>query len=220
MNEKIEAFNIAAVTYDDWYKHPQGIQIFEAEKKALNIMIPEMGLGLEIGSGTGAFAKSLENDNRIIICIDPSRGMTDRAKQRGLICILGVGDSLPLRKGIINFIYMVTVIEFIPNPLSIFRDAKEVARGSPLFILFINKESNWGDLYTEIGRKGDPVFKHAKLYTLEDIDHLLKKSNYKITISIGTLNSNPQDQIIDSELLTPSAKSGVILVKAEKDSPR
>lgn len=215
MAEKIEAFNIAASTYDDWYKHPQGIQIFNAEKNALDKILPEKGLGVEIGSGTGAFAEDLAKYNRAIICIDPSVGMTDRAKKRGLICILGVGDNLPLRKGIIDFIYMVTVIEFIPNPMSIFRETQEVAREGPLLILFINSESSWGDLYREIGRRGDPVFKHARLYTLDDVTKVLQKSNYKVTKSFGTLNSNPKDQRVNTELVDPSEKSGVILVKAE-----
>ncbi len=62
MRNKVEAFNQVAASYDDWYNHPQGRQVFDAERKAVNHMIPATGLGLEIGAGTRAFAVSLTSD--------------------------------------------------------------------------------------------------------------------------------------------------------------
>ena len=39
MSDKIDSFNMVAGIYDDWYKHPQGKQVFYAEKEAMEKMI-------------------------------------------------------------------------------------------------------------------------------------------------------------------------------------
>jgi ubiquinone/menaquinone biosynthesis C-methylase UbiE len=58
MRKKVKAFDMVAEMYDNWYKHPQGKQVFIAERNAINFMIPSEGLGVEIGAGTGTFAQS------------------------------------------------------------------------------------------------------------------------------------------------------------------
>jgi len=75
LNKKTEIFTQTAESYDEWYYHPQGKQIFEAELNVVNSLIPDEGTGLEVGSGTGIFAERLSRDGRIIICLDPSKGM-------------------------------------------------------------------------------------------------------------------------------------------------
>lgn len=216
MSNKIEAFNIVADSYDDWYKHPQGQQVFGAEKKALEKMLPEKGLGIEIGAGTGIFANNLKNDDRIILSLDPSLEMIKKSKERGLYSILGLGNPIPIRKRVFDFSYMVTVLEFIPQPVSLLREIKEVSKpGAPFVVLFINSNSSWGDLYRKLGSKGDPVFKHAKLYKLSEVIDLLSSVNFKIIDSKGTLNSSPINQNVDQDLIEPTDKSGVFIVKAK-----
>jgi ubiquinone/menaquinone biosynthesis C-methylase UbiE len=215
LRDKIEAFNMVADSYDDWYNHPQGRQVFQAERNAIHNMIPASGLGVEIGAGTGIFAESLTEDYRSIICLDPSVKMLVKAKTRGLTCILGYGDSLPFRKDTLDFAYMVTVLEFIAEPVEVFKEIKQtVKEKAPLSMLFINADSSWGKLYREIGSKGDPVFKHAKLYTHEEVNRLLDLAGYRITSALGTLNSDPMNQNVDGTLVEPSPRSGVIVIKA------
>jgi ubiquinone/menaquinone biosynthesis C-methylase UbiE len=217
---KVEAFNIVAGNYDDWYMHPQGKQVFEAELNALMLAVPD-GIGVEIGAGTGIFAESLSNNERVIICLDPSFKMLSRAKDRGLPCILGYGESLPFRIGLIEFIYMVAVIEFIDDPVDLLTEIKNTSKNeAPLVILFINRNSSWGELYQNIGDKGDPVFKHATLYTLDEVRNFLCKSNYYILFEKGTLNSEPIEQKVDKKIIVPSEKSGVIVVKAQVKGTR
>ncbi|RLI03217.1 hypothetical protein DRO31_02300 [Candidatus Bathyarchaeota archaeon] len=215
MSDKIKAFNVVAESYDIWYKHPQGKQVFDAEKNAVNHMIPKQGIGVEIGAGTGVFAESLTTEERTILCLDPSVEMIKKAKERELPCILGVGDSIPLRK-LIDFGYMITVLEFLNEPIKLFKEVRENSKENHVFsILFINTESNWGDLYRDIGAKGDPVFQHARFYTLEDVSMMLEEVGYRISDAKGTLNSDPMKQEVDVDLVEPSKQSGVIIVKAE-----
>jgi len=215
LSDKIKAFNVVAESYDIWYKHPQGKQVFDAEKNAVNHMIPKQGIGVEIGAGTGVFAESLTTEERTILCLDPSVEMIKKAKERELPCILGVGDSIPLRK-LIDFGYMITVLEFLNEPIKLFKEVRENSKENHVFsILFINTESNWGDLYRDIGAKGDPVFQHARFYSLEDVSMMLEEVGYRISDAKGTLNSDPMKQEVDVDLVEPSKQSGVIIVKAE-----
>ena len=217
MSDKIEAFNTVAGIYDNWYEHPQGKQVFETEKNAIQCMIPASGIGLEIGAGTGIFAENLTSVDRSILCLDPSPEMLSKARKRGLTCILGVGDPLPIRGGVLDFSYMVTVLEFLDAPVGLFKEVKGVAKeNASLCILFINSDSSWGDLYRNIGAKGDPVFKHANLYNLDETVELLIEADYVVSDVKGTLNSDPMNQVVDNELVEPSSESGVLIVKAVK----
>ena len=216
MSDKIKAFNVVAESYDIWYKHPQGKQVFDAEKNAVNYMIPKRGIGVEIGAGTGVFAESLTTEERTILCLDPSVEMIKKAKERELPCILGVGDFIPLRKALIDFGYMITVLEFLNEPIKLFKKFREHSKENHIFsILFINKESSWGDLYRDIRAKGDPVFQHARFYSLRDVSMMFEEVGYSISDAKGTLNSDPMKQEVDVNLVEPSIQSGVIIVKAE-----
>lgn len=215
MRDKIEAFDTVAGIYDDWYDHPQGKQVFEAEKNAVDQMIPRTGLGIEIGAGTGVFAESLTNIDRTILCLDPSVEMIKKARKRKMPSLLGVGVPLPIRRDLLDFGYMVTVLEFLNDPVALFKEVKKYSKqNAALSILFINSDSSWGDLYQNIGEKGDPVFKQATLFSLEQVSTLLNKSGYSIIDAKGTLNSDPSNQEVDDRIMEPSSKSGVIIVKA------
>ena len=215
MSESIRAFDAVAGTYDDWYEHPQGRQIFDAELRAVNLHIPEEGIGLELGSGTGIFAEHLTGAERTIVCLDPSRAMLRKSAERGMASVLGVGDALPLRIGVIDFTYMVTVMEFLDEPVAILREIRETAKeGAGLTALFINSESAGGDLYRSIGSKGDPVFRHARLYSMTEVEAFLTVSGYSVTERAGTLTTTPMETKVGGEITEPTSQNGVILLRA------
>ena len=216
MSDVIRAFNIVANSYDEWYKHPQGRQVFNAELGAMETMVPATGIGLELGAGTGIFAEHLSNEERMIICLDPSKDMLSKARSRDMLSVLGVGDLLPFRVGILDFTYLITVLEFLENPEGVFEEAKRTAKqDSYLVILFINSESVWGDFYREIGSKGDPVFQHAQLFTLKQVIELLGKSGYTVCAHVGTLTTGPMEQAVGGELVGLPGNAGVIIVQSK-----
>jgi len=214
LNEKVRAFNAVASVYDDWYEHPQGKQVFLAERNAVDYMIPIKGIGLEVGSGTGAFLKSLENEERIIIGLDPSTEMIAQAKEKNTQNVLGYGHHAPFRK-IFDFIYMVTVIEFLEDPVDSLKALKLVGKyGSTFSLLFINSESCWGELYKDIGSKGDKVFRFAKLYNLAEIKEILGNAGFTLIEAKGTLLSGPMNPDVIGDLVEQSVESGVIITKS------
>ena len=215
MSDTVRAFDLVAGIYDDWYDHPQGRQVFDAELKAVDLHIPREGIGLELGAGTGIFAEHLTGVRRMIVCLDPSREMLKKAADRGMLSVLGVGDALPLRVGVLDFTYMVTVLEFLDEPVAVIGEIRETAkRGAGLTVLFINSESAWGDLYRDIGSKGDAVFRHARLYTMVEVEALFTASGYSVTEKAGTLTTEPMDMEVGGEITTPSSQNGVIVLRA------
>ena len=211
----MKVFDQVADHYDDWYRHPQGRQIFEAEFKALETLIPGSGVGLEVGAGTGAFAESLKGDDRTIVCLDPSGAMLAKARERNIPAIMGVGERIPFTKASFDFAYMVTTLEFLEDPFATLRQIRETTRkAAPLTILFINADSPWGSLYRQIGAGGDPVFRHARLLSLSEVLEMLAETGYELQESVGTLTTGPREVAVGAGLKAPGPETGVILVKA------
>ncbi|MCD6479975.1 class I SAM-dependent methyltransferase, partial [Candidatus Bathyarchaeota archaeon] len=187
VSQTIRVFNEASENYDSWYETPMGRYALSCELEGLKRMLPQRGIGIDVGAGTGIFAEHL-SDDRIIICLDPSPGMLRRAARRGLPSILGVAEHPPLRPRCLDFIYMVATLEFLPEPIK----ALEALRISlkphgSLILLIINTESPWGRLYLKLGEEGDPIFSRIRLYNYEDALKLLKEAGLKLLAAVGTL---------------------------------
>jgi SAM-dependent methyltransferase len=222
MLETIHLFNKSAFTYEDWYKEPLGEYALRAELNGLNLLLPDNGIGAEIGAGTGVFAEYLTTKNRQILCIDPAIKMLIRAQEKGLQGILGTAESPPMKLGSLDFIYLVIVLEFIHEPtMALYSLRKLLKYMSPIIILIINKDSPWGSMYSKTGIQGDSIFRSATFYTLQDVIGFLEQAKYKFDIAFGTL-LNPPNIIPNEEpnlILLPTekkSKAGVILVKGIK----
>jgi len=110
---------------------------------------------------------------------------------------------------------MVTVLEFLEDPAAVLREIRETAKeGAELTILFINSESSWGDFYQDIGSKGDPVFRHARLYTMVEVEALMTVSGYRVTEKAGTLTTQPMETEVEGAITEPSSENGVIVLRA------
>jgi ubiquinone/menaquinone biosynthesis C-methylase UbiE len=185
----------------------------------MNHLLPTEGLGLEIGAGTGIFAENLTKKTRTVICLDVSRLMLVKAKQRGLQTIQGSATSLPIRSNSLNFSYMITAIEFIDNPVKMLNEIKDSLKTKkPLVTLIINKNSLWGQLYAKMGENKDPVFSNAHLYDYDEITGMLNKSGYKIVKHLGTLTSGPYEEDPGDKLSSQYSIVGVIAVKSIKNN--
>jgi len=216
MEEIIRAFSRVAGTYEDWYRTPLGDYVFRSELRGLEALLPKSGLGAEIGSGTGIFVKNLTTQDRKVLCIDPSAEMVSQSTGRGLPTLLGVAEKPPLKPHILDFIYLVTVLEFLVNPLEALSSLGALLKPtSPLIALAINRKSPWGQTYQESGRKEGSLFRHAHLYTLEECAELLRNAGYMIVGSLMALNVPPDGAPEEPKLYTPEERgdAGVFLLK-------
>ena len=193
--------------------YPQKIIEFLKEKKILS----KDSVIADIGSGTGIFAANLSSEKRMIICLDPSVGMLEEAKKRYNLLVTGTAENLPFRSKIFDFIYMVTVIEFLVNPLKALNNIRNnLKKGSPILILFIGKESQWGRYYSKLAEERHPIFIHAKFFTFDEIRQELELAGYRILGSIDTLNTYKQTKFKGAKKGLKS-KKGAIIVKANAE---
>jgi len=77
MKRSIQAFEMYANEYDHWFEKNR--PAYESEIALLKKLIPDTGIGLEIGIGTGRFSYVLG----IEWGIDPAHNMLLLAKKRG-----------------------------------------------------------------------------------------------------------------------------------------
>lgn len=217
MFKTIKVFDKSAQVYEDWYKEPMGIQVLEAELQGIQALIPPIGLGAEIGAGTGIFAEQLTTEGRRIICVEPSKEMLVQAAQRDLQAILGVGEALPLRRECLDFAYLVTVLEFLSDPLVALNSIREALKaGTALVTLTINRGSSWGRFYTELAEKGDPIFRCAHLYDVDEVKIILEAAGYEPREALSTLTNPPDSDEVGVELAPTNPDAGVTLIKSIK----
>jgi ubiquinone/menaquinone biosynthesis C-methylase UbiE len=216
MSDAVDAFDEAAKGYDDWYATEKGRQVFSAEKKLLTKLLPRSGVGVEIGAGTGAFSEALST-SRDVICLDLSREMLTKASGKGLPCILGSADKIPIRDDSLGFAYMVTVVEFLKEPVAVFKEASRVTtHDAPVVALTINADSSWGNLYSSMALVGDPIFSHATLYTPPEIDAIGSLAGLHSVKALGTLTTDPTSPKAGDKIVEPSAETGVTAIKFTK----
>ena len=213
MSEAIDAFDRVAGGYDEWYATEKGRQVFAAERGLLERMLPSDGVGLEIGAGTGAFADAL-SDPRRVICLDLSREMLARAAAKGLPCVLVSADRMPLRDGTLDFAYMVTVMEFLEEPVTTLAEASRVTtRNAPIVALTINAESSWGRLYASMAERDDPIFSHAHLYAPTEVEGIGRDAGLRRLEALGTLTTDPTSPEAGGEIQEPGAETGVVATR-------
>jgi len=187
----IEVFNAAAKGYDEWYAQPAGQVVLRTEAEMLDRVLPR-GLGAEVGAGTCVFPSLLSRD-REIVCVDPALGMLSLCRGRCPHLLAGTAEEPPLRRGSLDFAYMVAVLEFLEDPgraLATLRDL--LKRGGVLAVLFIERESSWGRLYRELAEKrADPVLAVARFVSLGEVLGLVERSGFRVLRILQALDYEP-----------------------------
>lgn len=216
--EVIEAFDSVADGYDQWYEEPLGRYVLRAELKALGELLPSAGVGADVGGGTGVFTAGLRSGDRVVLCLDPALRMLERARLRGVDVVAGIAELPPLREGSLDFAYMVAALEFVRDPLRALTGIRGALKPlAPLVLMIINRDSPWGQSYMEAGERGDPIFRHARFYTLGEALSLLRRAGFDVDRVVGALPDPPA--VIprgEPRLLAPETapSCGVFFVRA------
>ncbi|MEM0100999.1 MAG: class I SAM-dependent methyltransferase [Candidatus Methanomethyliaceae archaeon] len=181
----MKVFNEFAEEYDKWYE--QNREVFESECKLISSLELE-GFGIEIGVGTGIFAPF----SKISIGIDPAINMLKIAKRRKIEVIRAVGEALPFRDEIFDFVIMITTLPFLRSTEMTLEEIRRILRSKGrVVIVDIPKNSKWGESYEEKKAKGHRFYKYANFYNFEEILELLKKKSFKIEKIKATLRQSP-----------------------------
>jgi SAM-dependent methyltransferase len=167
-SSRVEPFDRHARKYELWFSRNK--HAYLAELRTLRTLVKDPGIGLEIGIGSGRFAKPLG----LSIGIEPSREMRRIAHIRGLDVVNGVAEALPIASGILDTALMVTTICFVDDIEVSLREAYRVlAPTGRLVIGFIDRASFLGRAYEE-RKSRNAFYLVANFYSTDELLRLLK----------------------------------------------
>jgi ubiquinone/menaquinone biosynthesis C-methylase UbiE len=169
---KIKPFEHNTTRYEDWFEKNKFAYLSELE--AVKKAVPQNGIGLEIGVGSGRFAVPLG----IIDGIDPSHNMRAIAQERGVLAVDGVAEDIPFPDASFDYALMVTTICFVDDIAASCKEVYRIVKPNGYIIIgFVDKESPVGKLYQK--HKGSSVFyREAVFYSTDEIVSYLRNAGF------------------------------------------
>ena len=126
-----DSFDNYSKEYEEWFERNKNI--YKSELKAAKNFIFKSEKGLEIGIGTGRFAKPLGIETGI----EPSESMRKIAADKGLEVHDGVGESIPFPDKSFDFVLIVTTICFLNDLEKTMEECRRVLRENGKIIIGI-----------------------------------------------------------------------------------
>lgn len=167
--------------YDQWFKEHSGV--YAAELEAIKTLLPDFQHGIEIGVGTGRFAKPLG----IRYGLEPSKKMAVIARQRGIRIIEGEAESMPLESAKYDFVLMVTTICFVDDPLKSLQEIWRILKpGGHVIIGFVDKETPLGRHYMKHQHESR-FYRSAKFFSAKEVETLLHQAGFGDCQAMQTL---------------------------------
>ncbi len=193
--------------YDDWFD--KNGNIYRSELNAVKSLIPVGLNGVEIGIGTGRFAKPLG----IQLGVEPAGNMARIAESRGIKVIEAKAECLPFPDEIFDYVLMVTAICFFDDVGRAFCEAHRVLeKGGFLVVAFIDRESRLGKLY-ESRKEKDSFYRNADFYSVASVEKLLAEAGFSELTHKQTVYSTEN---ILYETMNGYGEGGFVVIKAIK----
>jgi len=204
--EIVDHFEKTWKSYDEWFETHKAL--YQSELAALKKVVPP-GAGLEIGAGTGRFAAPLG----VRFGLDPAIHMIRLAKNRGLLAVQGLGESLPFKDECFDFVQIVFVIEFVDDLVLFLREAVRTIRRNGACILgFIDRESPWGQYYAR-----DPSHRrHFHPPSPQEVLDIFNKIGLEFREACQTLFQPPPDLNKKENPRRGFGRGGFVVLKATK----
>jgi ubiquinone/menaquinone biosynthesis C-methylase UbiE len=171
---------------------------------------------LEIGVGTGRFAKELRIDEGI----DPSEQALAFARKRGIKAQRAAGEDIPFLDASFGAVFILFTLCFVESPGKALSEAARALKpGGCAIIGIINRESAWGALYMRKKAEGHPIYRHARFYSAAELSAMLKTVGLNIEASVSTLFQPPSNMPYREEAQPGLFKdAGFICIRARKVS--
>lgn len=168
-------FNEHVEAYEAWYEKYPKVYLSEitAIKEQL-LKLPENLRGIEVGLGTGRFSEPLG----IKEGIEPSDEMGKIAMKRGIEVMKGVAERLPYSDLQFDFVLMVTICHLNEIKEAFAQAYRVLKHGGAIIIGFIDKDQSIAKQY-EDKRYTSTFFKHARFYTTNQVERLLKEAGFR-----------------------------------------
>jgi len=194
--------------YDEWYSRNRVIALNELRTVR---SIGLRGLGLEVGVGTGWFASRLG----VGFGVDPSINMLRVAWRRGVEAVQAVGERLPFRSGVFDYVLLIVTLCFVDDPWRVVGEsARVLKRGGRLVACIVPRDSPWGRYY-EARRETSPFYRVARFYTVGEVESMMTGAGLVVEGHYSTLHFNPGEEPRLEEP-RPGASGGFVCIYALK----
>jgi SAM-dependent methyltransferase len=178
-------FDLYADRYDSWFERHPGL--YAAELQALRALLPESKRGIEIGVGSGRFARHLG----IRYGVDPALRLLEMARGRGIRTICARAEGLPFQTACFDLVLIVTALCFFDDPEAALKEARRVLLPKGTILMgMIDPDSPPGVDFIRVNKES-VFFQEARFYGIEAVTRLLKKVGfwefeYRQTLHQGT----------------------------------
>ena len=157
---------------------------------------------LEIGVGTGRVAKPLQDRNLKIVGVDISRGMIQRAKEKGIErLILADASHLPVRARSLDAAIFAHVLHIFEDPVEIFRSVTDlVAREIVALVRKQQDSESYGGENTFMWRALEEAAAKAGYILSIHAGEWRRKERELLAIIPPTELINLQDELIETSI--------------------
>lgn len=169
-----QVFEDHAQDYDAWFDSAKGVALFDLELDCLRTLKAKteatghsgQSTWLEVGVGSGRFAKSLDIGNGV----DPSPAMAKLAQVRGIDTAVGFGEDLPYQANTFDGVLIVCTICFVTDARLVLKECHRVLKpGGHLLMGFVPLESLWGQYHSIRGKAGHTYYAQARFFSTNEL---------------------------------------------------
>lgn len=176
--------------YDQWFQTPGGRYADRMEQELfLRLVRPRPGQSLlEVGCGTGHNLEFFQSLGLKVAGIEPSPAMLEIATRRlpGVPLLQARAENLPFRDNSFDLVALITVLEFLPEPLRALREAERVAAGK-LYLGVLNRTSLLGVIRRIKAKFTESTYRQATFYTIGEVKRLLEEIEEKPHLAWGSV---------------------------------
>ncbi|MGI6377407.1 MAG: class I SAM-dependent methyltransferase [Anaerolineae bacterium] len=172
-----DPFAPGAPYYEAWYDTPAGSRADALEKgllsHLLHLAFADAASALEIGCGTGHFARWLEQQGLSVVGLDRSAAMLAEGRPESKVPLLqGDAHQLPFADHAFDVVVLITTLEFVADPVHVLCEALRVARQGVLLGV-LNRYSLLGLQRRLAERSQRTVYSAARFYGVSELRRLV-----------------------------------------------
>ncbi|MEW6659639.1 MAG: class I SAM-dependent methyltransferase [Thermodesulfobacteriota bacterium] len=211
--QNIQIFEELAEEYDAWFD--RHCLAHESELQALKRWVPPVGKGLEIGVGSGRFALPLG----VRVGVEPAGAMARIARKRGLEVLRADAGKLPFKSEAYDFVLIVTVLCFLPDPPGALREATRVLKPQGRIVIgMIDRDSPLGQFY-EAKKQESKFYRHARFYPVKQVLEWLRSLGYESLATCQTIFQTFPEITGLEPVKEGHGEGGFVVISAQKANP-